>query len=138
MGAAGSLFGHFFFFVYNLPMTSSNWIKIFIAMLIGIVLGLVYGWVLAPVQYTDVTPNILRKDYRADYVLMVAEANQKEQNPEIAARRLAILGSESPAEITASALVYANNNGFTQNETQLLQNLLSDMQKYQPQGNNIP
>jgi hypothetical protein len=119
-------------------MTSSNWIKIFIAMLIGIVLGLVYGWVLAPVQYTDVTPNILRKDYRADYVLMVAEANQKEQNPEIAARRLAILGSESPAEITASALVYANNNGFTQNETQLLQNLLSDMQKYQPQGNNTP
>jgi len=138
LGAAGSLFGHFFFFVYNLPMTSSNWIKIFIAMLIGIVLGLVYGWVLAPVQYTDVTPNILRKDYRADYVLMVAEANQKEQNPEIAARRLAILGSESPAEITASALVYANNNGFTQNETQLLQNLLSDMQKYQPQGNNTP
>ena len=107
-------------------------------MLIGIVLGLVYGWVLAPVQYTDVTPNILRKDYRADYVLMVAEANQKEQNPEISARRLAILGSESPAEITASALVYANNNGFTQNETQLLQNLLSDMQKYQPQGNNTP
>jgi hypothetical protein len=119
-------------------MTSSNWIKLLIAAVIGIALGLVYGWVIAPVQYTDVTPNILRKDYRADYVLMVAEANQKEQDPETAARRLAILGSESPAEIAASTLVYATNNGFSQNELQLLQNLLSDMQKYQPQGNNAP
>jgi len=74
-------------------MTTSNWIKIFIAVLAGIALGLVYGWVIAPVQYTDVTPNILREDYRADYVLMVAEAHQSEQDPEMAARRLAILGS---------------------------------------------
>jgi len=119
-------------------MTSSNWIKVSIAALIGIALGLVYGWVIAPVQYTDVTPTILREDYRADYVLMVAEAYQSDQDSETAARRLAILGSESPAEITASALVYATNNGFTQNETLLLQGLLTAMQKYQPQGINTP
>jgi hypothetical protein len=119
-------------------MTSSNWIKILVALLIGIVLGLVYGWVIAPVQYTDVTPNILREDYRADYVLMVAEAHQNEQDPETAARRLAILGSESPALITASALNYAMNNGFTDNEILLLQGLLTAMQKYQPQGINAP
>jgi hypothetical protein len=143
-GAAGSLSGYFYevllrvFFVYNLPMTSSNWIKLFVALLLGIALGVVYGWVIAPVQYTDVTPNILRKDYRADYVLMVAEANQNEQNPEIAARRLAILGSESPAQIVTSTLDYATNNGFTQNEILLLQGLLTSMQTYQPQGSNVP
>ena len=119
-------------------MTSSNWIKIFIAALIGIALGLVYGWVIAPVEYIDVTPNILREDYRADYVLMVAEAHQNEQNPETAARRLAILGSESPALIAASTLAYATNNGFTQNEILLLQGLLTAMQTYQPQGINAP
>jgi hypothetical protein len=119
-------------------MTSSNWIKFFVALLIGIALGLVYGWVLAPVQYTDVTPNALRADYRADYVLMVAEAHQNEQAPETAARRLAILGSESPAEIVASTLNYATNNGFTQNEILLLQDLLTAMQTYQPQGVNAP
>jgi hypothetical protein len=74
--------------------SSSNWIKFFIALLIGIALGLVYGWKISPVQYTDVPPTILREDYRADYVLMVAEAHQHEQNPEAAARRLAIFGSE--------------------------------------------
>jgi hypothetical protein len=137
-GAAGSLLGYFVVFVYNLPMTSSNWIKIFIAALAGIALGLVYGWVIAPVEYVDVTPNILREDYRADYVLMVAEAHQSEQDSETAARRLAILGSESPAEIVASALTYATNNSFTQNEILLLQGLLTAMQTYQPQGINAP
>lgn len=119
-------------------MTSSNWIKILITALIGIALGLVYGWVIAPVEYIDVTPNILREDYRTDYVLMVAEAHQNEQDPEIAARRMAILGSESPAQITAAALDYATNNGFTQNEILLLQGLLTAMQTYQPQGINAP
>ncbi len=137
-GAAGSLLGYFSLFVYNLPMTSSNWIKIFVTALIGIALGLVYGWVIAPVEYIDVTPNILREDYRADYVLMVAEAHQNEQDPETAARRLAILGSESPALIAASTLAYATNNGFTQNEILLLQGLLTAMQTYQPQGINAP
>ena len=119
-------------------MTSSNWIKIIIAAIIGIALGLIYGWVIQPVEYTDVTPNILRADFRADYVLMVAEAHQSEQDPESSARRLAILGSESPAQIVTTTLDYATKNGFTQNEIILLQGLLTAMQTYQPQGINAP
>lgn len=119
-------------------MTSSNWIKVSIAAIIGVTLGLIYGWVIQPVEYTDVTPNILRADYRADYVLMVAEAHQSEQDPETSARRLAILGSESPAQIVTSTLDYAARNGFTQNEIILLQGLLTAMQTYQPQGINAP
>jgi len=128
----------FYLFVYNLPMTSSNWIKILIAMIIGITLGLVYGWIIDPIEYTDVTPNILREDYRADYVLMVAEAHQSEQDSETSARRLAILGSESPVQIVASTLEYAIRNNFTQNEINLLQGLLTAMQTYQPQAINAP
>jgi len=119
-------------------MISSNWIKFFIALAIGVVLGLVYGWVISPVQYTDAPPSILRPDYRADYVLMTAEAYKNEQDAEIAARRLAILGSESPAEIVTSTLEYATNNGFTKDEVLLLQGLLTAMQTYQPEGNNTP
>ncbi len=115
-------------------MTSSNWIKISLALLIGIALGLVYGWAINPIEYTDVTPNILREDYRADYVLMVAEAYQGEQNPELAARRLAMLGSEPPAQFVSSTIEYAHVNGFTQDEIILLQGLLTAMQTYQPAG----
>jgi hypothetical protein len=119
-------------------MTTSTWIKIVIAASIGIALGLIYGWVINPIEYTDITPNILREDYRADYALMVAEAHQNEQNAETAAQRLAIFGSDSPALIVTSALDYAAKNNFTQNEIDLLQNLLTAMQTYQPQGATAP
>ena len=119
-------------------MTSSNLIKITIAAILGIVLGLVYGWVIDPIEYTDVPPNILRVDYRADYVLMIAEAYQNEIDADTAARRLAVLGSESPAVITSSTLEYAKQNNFTEDEIKTLQNLLTAMQTYQPQGNTNP
>jgi hypothetical protein len=49
-----------------------RWIPVLIAALSGLALGLVYGWRINPVQYTDITPDVLRIDYRSDYVLMVA------------------------------------------------------------------
>lgn len=115
-------------------MTSLNWFRIIIALILGIVVGLIYGWVIDPTEYTDITPNILREDYRADYVLMVAEAHQSEQDSETSARRLAILGSEPPAQIVASTLDFAIINQFTRNEMLLLQGLLTAMQTYQPQA----
>jgi hypothetical protein len=119
-------------------MTSSNWIKIIIVVMIVVSLVLLYVWVIYPIEYTDITPNILREDYRADYVLMVAEAHENEQDAESATRRLAIFGSDSPAQIVASALEYANKNGFSQNEIILLQRLLTAMQTYQPQAVTAP
>ena len=124
--------------VYNPLMNKTNWITILLVAGIGFTLGLVYGWVLDPIQYTDVSPNILREDYRADYVLMAAESYQSEQNPETAARRLAILGSDSPAQIVTSTLDYAEKNSFTENEIVLLKGLLTAMQTYQPQGATAP
>jgi hypothetical protein len=119
-------------------MSSSNWIRIIIAIAVGVILGLIYGWTIDPIEYTDVTPNILRADYRADYVLMVAEAYQTEQNSDTAARRLAILGSEPPARLVTVTIDYARTNSFNQTEITLLQGLLSAMQTYQPSGTNLP
>lgn len=117
---------------YNLPMSSTKIIMVLVALAIGIGLGLVYGWVIDPVEYTDVTPDVLREDYRVDYVLMTAEAYQTDFDADAAARRIAQLGSQPPAEIVTSALTYANINGFTQDEIRALQTLLTAMQTYQP------
>lgn len=108
------------------------------ALAAGAALGLLYGWVIQPVQYVDVTPGILRADYRADYILMVAEAHQQEQNAEMSARRLAALGSEPPAEMVAWAVGYAAQNGFSETEMTLLRGLLNSMQTYQPQSGGAP
>lgn len=115
-------------------MSSLNIIKILVALALGITLGLVYGWIIEPVEYTDVPPNILREDYRVDYTLMVAEAYQNDFDTDTAARRLAVLGSEPPATLTSAALEYANRNSFNEVEIQALQDLLSAMQTYNPQG----
>jgi hypothetical protein len=117
---------------------SSNLIKVLIAAAIGIGLGVMYGWVIDPVEFTNLTPGLLREDYRADYVLMVAEAYHGEIDAGAAARRLGVLSSETPAILVTKTLDYAHLNGFTQNEISLLQQLLAAMQTYQPQGNNLP
>jgi len=135
-GAAGRLPGHFLFIIPH--MSASNWIKIITAAGLGIIIGLIYGWAIDPIEYTDVTPGILRADYRADYVLMVAEAYQTEQDSGTAARRLAILSSEPPDGIVSTTLDYARINNFSQTEITLLQGLLSAMQTYQPDGANAP
>ena len=53
-------------------MKSSNWITIIAAIIIGIGIGLTYGWVINPVVYTDVTPDALRAIARGFSILMIA------------------------------------------------------------------
>ncbi len=119
-------------------MKTSNWIVVLTALAIGVALGLIYGWVIAPVEYVDVTPGILRADYRADFVLMVAEAHQRGQDPALSARRLALLGSQPPDKIVEETLIYAAQHNFTEYEMTILKGLLNAMQTYQPQGNHAP
>lgn len=119
-------------------MSSSKIITLIIALAVGMGLGLVYGWVIAPVEYVDVTPDLLRQDYRADFVLMTAEAYQSDFNATAAARRLALLGSEPPASLVTTAIEYASANNFTPEEMRMLQTLHTAMQTYQPDGNPAP
>lgn len=67
-----------------------------VGLALGVALGLLVGWVLWPVQYTNTAPAQLRQDYRNDYILMVAAAYRVEENPDAARERLARLDSEQP------------------------------------------
>ena len=116
-----------------------RWLITFIALALGIALGLVYGWVIDPVQYTDVTPDALRIDYQTDYVLMVAEAYHAEQDPALASRRLAVLGSQPPAVITSEAEDYARQAGYPGDDLTLIQELSVALQTWQPvPGTSLP
>ena len=116
-----------------------RWLTILIAILLGIVLGLVYGWVINPVQYTDITPDALRIDYRTDYVLMVAEAYQAEEDPGLASRRLAILGSEPPALIAGEAYAYAQQSAYPTEDLTLIQELVVALETVKPNpGTSLP
>lgn len=108
----------------------TRWLFILLALLAGLGLGLFYGWVLNPVEFYDLTPDTLRADYKADYVLMTAEAYQAKGDPAWAARQLAIFGSESPAAIAADSLAYARTHKFADTDIALMQELVTALQAW--------
>lgn len=108
----------------------SHWVFIILALLAGIGIGLTYGWVIDPVDFFDLTPDTLRADYKADYVLMTAEAYHSEQDPGLAARRLAIFGTQSPSDIASDGLAYARTNGSPDSDIALMQELVSALQAW--------
>ena len=73
-----------------------------------------------------------RRLYRADYVLMIAEAFHADQNADAAIRRLAVLGSSSPAEFAAQALQTGQTIGYSSGDISMLQELTRALQAYQP------
>ena len=109
-----------------------RWLPPLLMIALGIAIGLLYGWIINPVKFVDTTPASLRVDYRTDYVLMVAEAYHTDQNVELAVRRLAIFGGETPAAISAQALQAGRQMNYSQNDLTLLQELTRAMQGYQP------
>ena len=111
-------------------MKASRLLFILIALAAGIGMGLAYAWYADPVEFFDLTPDTLRADYKADYVLMVAEAYHAEQDPGFAARRLAILGSRSSSAIASEGLVFARANGFADSDIALIQELVTAMQAW--------
>lgn len=115
-----------------------RWFGTFLALVAGVGLGLLYGWVIDPVEFVDLTPDTLRADYRADYILMVAESYMLENDLDLAARRIAIFGSNPPAEIIAQALQYGTSVGFSQSELTDLETLVQAMRTWQPSSGVAP
>jgi hypothetical protein len=110
--------------------TRTPWVFIVLALLAGIGIGITYGRYVDPVDYIDTTPDTLRVDYQADYVLMTAEAYGAEQDPGLAARRLAIFGTKSPSAIAADGLAYARTHNFSDAEIALIQELVTALQAW--------
>ena len=109
-----------------------RWLRFFIAIGIGIAMGLIYGWLINPVEYVNTAPDSLRKDYRADYVLMVAETYHTENSLSQAARRLAMLGDQPPADIVTQAITYATQIGYSDSDLKQMQVLADNLKTWDP------
>jgi hypothetical protein len=90
---------------------------------LGLALGLVYAWVLRPIEYVDTTPGTLREDFRVDYILMVAQAYGAEGDQTLAQVRLAALGPQDPLDYVVHALEYALAYDFSQRDLDSLSRL---------------
>ena len=94
-----------------------------VSILIGIGIGLIYGWIFQPVQFSQVGLESLRTDYRTDYVLLVAELYQSNQDLALADNWLQSLGTEPPVRIVQSALVTAQSLGYDPEDLTRMNNL---------------
>ena len=105
-----------------------RWARFLIAILVGIGLGLLYGWLVSPVRYVETTPDTLHMQYKTDYVLMAAEVYNADKNLETAVRRLGALGNTSPSDLVYQAIVFAQKAGYADADLALMQNLLNAVQ----------
>ena len=97
--------------------------RILIGILLGIAAGLLYGWILHPVELVDTTPDTLQESYRMDYVVMVADAYSLDQDLEQAVIRLAALGPHPPDEQVIAAINYGIEHDLSQVDLESLNTL---------------
>ena len=74
-------------------------ISVIVAVLLGIGIGLLFGWVLFPVEWTDATPDLLREDLRVDHMRMIIDSYTVNLDAELALQRYNELGDQAEATL---------------------------------------
>lgn len=83
-----------------------NWKITSVAILFGLAVGIIYGWVIDPIEWVDAGTQHLRADLQEDYVRMIIDSYSLNDNEDLAIYRLNELGLEKSAELLA---LIANN-----------------------------
>ncbi len=82
-----------------------------IGVMVGIGLGLLFGWVIAPVEYTDSPMSALADRYQEEYTLMIAAGYLVDRDASAAVERLSRLGVENvPAYVQELTERYITNS----------------------------
>lgn len=113
-------------------MRISRFIWFMIMIAIGAGLGLYYAWVVNPVDFVDAAFHHLRQDYKADYVLMVAEIYDNDHVLYQAMMRLDMLTENSADEAVANAIQTAQGFGYSEVDMNKLYQLQSAVSGGQP------
>ena len=88
--------------------------------ILGIALGLVYAWMIAPVKYVDTVPHMLRADYQDQYRALVAAAYMASGDLARAEARLRELHDPEVARTVAIQAQQALAEGRPEAETRAL------------------
>lgn len=104
--------------------------------LIGLLVAVYYGWVVRPVSVRNVDPTLLREDFRADYVLMVAEAYAADHEIERAIGALGFLSKEreeyNPLIFVNDAMEFGVDAGYSVADLKHLQTLEAGLKTFDP------
>jgi hypothetical protein len=112
-------------------MRTPRYVLFILAIAVGIALGLLYGWVLSPIELVDTNPATLRDDFKTDYVLMVAEAYSADHDLNAAICQLALLGG-NPGQAVDNATVFGVEVGYSPEDLVLLNDLSAVLKTWEP------
>lgn len=100
-----------------------RYISFFVMVAVGIALALGVAWVVAAPEVGETSPDTLRLDYKADYVLMIAEIYSSGGDLKDAYLRLSVFTETTPLEITDLAIDFASQYGYTADDLLLMREL---------------
>jgi len=72
------------------------------ALAVGIALGLLYAWTIAPVRYVNTAPNTLRADFKDQYRMLISASYASTYDLARAKSRIALLGDTDPVQVLSA------------------------------------
>jgi hypothetical protein len=107
-----------------------RFVLLLVGTVIGVLIGAWYGWSVSPVTYNEISPDQLRPEYQADYVLMVAETYAADHDLGQAAVRLSRLGQADLAGLVRQVADAYHAAGYSQEDCTRLYDLARDLERY--------
>ena len=97
-------------------MQRSRLVGFIISIVIGLTIGLLYGWLVKPPEISNTSLSSLRSDYKADFVLMVAENYASDTDIEKAVNSLMEINPASPLAAVQQALLTGQTLGYSESD----------------------
>ena len=93
-GRGGNQMGALFSNLTGNPMALAG-----VALVVGLLIGLVIAWGVWPVQYSDAAPEHLHENFQIDYMRMVVDSFTLRQDNTLAKERIDALGEDGPVTL---------------------------------------
>jgi hypothetical protein len=123
-------------------ITSNRYALFGATILLGFLAAVYYGWAVRPVSARDASPTLLREDFKADYVLMVAETYSADHEIERAIGALGFLAEDqegyNPLDFVSDAMAFGVDAEFSVEDLELLQTFAADLRTFDPDFDATP
>jgi len=103
-----------------------------LAIVIGVAIGLLIGWVFPAAKDGNAGFDSLRIDYQTDTILMVSQLYQSDGDLTAALARLSLLGEDAPTGLMKTAINYATQHAYAPADIYAMQNLAEDIVQLLP------
>lgn len=80
-----------------------KWAWAVAGLVVGLAIGLLFAWVISPVQWTDASPALLSEPYRVDWMRMAIDSYAANRNADLALSRYQAVGDAGPSTLQGVA-----------------------------------